>query len=273
MPKVAAIQMCSSDIVDQNLNTAGSLLKQAADNGAVLAVLPEMFPLMTAKSETKISVSEKYGRGQIQDFLSDQSKKLNMWIVGGTIPIAADDPSKIRAASIVYNHKGLAVARYDKIHLFDAQLSDTEYYRESDTTEPGDQVVVVDTPVGKLGLSVCYDVRFPGMYTNMLNKGAEVIAIPSAFTAKTGENHWHVLTRSRAIENFCYVIGSNQGGTHSNGRKTYGHSLIVEPWGTIVDEIYGKSQGVVYANIDLDVLRKARTSIPIQAHQRACEVV
>lgn len=266
MSLIAAIQMCSSDNVDENLNTAGVLLKQAASNGTQLAVLPEMFPLISAKAGEKIALSEPYGRGKIQDFLAEHAAQLDMWIVGGTMPMMS--AQKTRAACLVYNNHGVCVTRYDKIHLFDAAVSDDEYYRESDSTEPGDTLVVVETPVGKLGLAVCYDIRFPGLFTHLLNQGAELIAVPSAFTLTTGEPHWHLLTRCRAIDNFCYIIGSNQGGTHRNGRKTYGHSLIVNPWGSIIAEMQGTSEGVIYATIDLDVLHKIRASIPIVSHQK-----
>lgn len=190
------------------------------------------------------------------------------WIVGGTIPIACDNPNKVKAASIVYDHNGKTVARYDKIHLFDVTISETESYKESDTTEPGHEIVVVDTPVRKLGLTICYDIRFAGLYTHLLNRGAEIIAIPSAFTVKTGEAHWQLLSRSRAVENFCYVVGAAQGGTHSSGRQTYGHSLIVEPQGSVVHELIEPTAAIAYANIDLKKLHEIRASVPVKQHQK-----
>lgn len=268
MPKVAAIQMCSSHIIDENLNTAALLIEEAVKNGAKLIVLPEMFPIMGKKPTDKVDAKENYGGGKIQTFLSIQARKFNVWIVGGTIPIACEDMKKIKAACIVYNNKGDAIARYDKIHLFDVNISETESYKESDTTEPGDDLIVIDTPVGKLGLSVCYDIRFSALYTYLLNQGAEIIAIPSAFTVKTGEAHWQLLARSRAVENFCYVIGACQGGLHSSGRQTYGHSLIIEPWGKIIEEITKPGNGIVYAEIDLKKLHQIRASIPINEHQK-----
>ena len=216
----------------------------------------------------KVAVQEEYGTGKIQAFLSEQAARSNVWIVGGTVPISCEDKNKIRAACIVYDNKGSRVARYDKIHLFDVTISETESYRESDTTDAGCELIVVDTPVGKLGLSVCYDIRFPALFTHLLNQGAEIIAIPSAFTVKTGDAHWKLLARSRAVENFCYIVGACQGGIHSNGRETYGHTLIVEPWGTVVEEITEPGNAIVYADINLQELYKIRASIPITEHQK-----
>ena len=266
--KIAAIQMCSSHVVDENLATAAKLIAEAAKNQAQLIVLPEMFAIMGKKPTDKVDVKEKYGSGKIQNFLSQQAKMHNTWIVGGTIPIACEDEKKVRAASIVYDHNGNAVARYDKIHLFDVTISETESYKESDTTEPGNNIVVVDTPVGKLGLSVCYDIRFPGLFTQLMNDGAEIIAVPSAFTVKTGEAHWQLLCRSRAVENFCYVVGAAQGGTHSSGRQTYGHSIIVEPWGTVVQELVEPVNTIAYVDVDLKKLYEIRASVPVIQHQK-----
>ncbi len=268
MPKIASLQMCSSPLVDENLATAARLIEEAASHGAALVVLPEMFAIIGEKPTDVVAVKETYGSGKIQDFLSKQAKKSNVWIVGGTIPIACDDKHKIKAACIVYDSQGNAVARYDKIHLFDVVISETESYRESDTTEPGNKTVVVDTPVGKLGLSVCYDIRFPGLYTQLLNQGAEIITVPAAFTVKTGQAHWQLLLRSRAVENFCYVIGAAQGGTHAGDRKTYGHSLIVEPWGTVIQEITQPGNAIAYANIDLKKLHDIRALMPVAQHQK-----
>lgn len=266
--KIAAIQMCSSHIVEENLAMAAHLIKEAATNQAQLIVLPEMFAIMGKKPTDKVEAKEDYGSGKIQDFLSNQAKMHQVWIVGGTIPVACENKNKVRAASIVYDCNGNVVARYDKIHLFDVTISETESYKESDTTEPGDEIVVVDTPVGKLGLTVCYDIRFPGLFTALMNRGAEIIAIPSAFTIKTGEAHWQLLSRSRAVENFCYIVGAAQGGTHSSGRQTYGHTLIVEPWGAVVQEIIDPSNAIAYASIDLKKLDEIRASIPVMQHQK-----
>lgn len=267
MTKVAAIQMCSSPVVKENLAMAETLISKAAKNNSKLVVLPEMFAIMGFKPIDKVSAKEQFGNGIIQTFLSEQAKKNRVWIVGGTIPISCTDKNKIRAASLVYNDSGKLVARYDKIHLFDVTVSSTEVYKESDTTEPGDKIVVIQTPVGKLGLAVCYDVRFPELFRNMANSGAEIFSLPSAFTVKTGESHWELLARSRAVENFSYVIGACQGGTHSSGRNTYGHSLIVDPWGAVTSKP-DTAPGVIYSDIDLKKLYEIRKSIPIFEHQK-----
>src|SRR3990167_6504318 len=263
MKKIAAIQMSSSDNVDENLSQAEQLISKASSQGALLVVLPEMFAIMGKTPTDKVDVAEEYGNGKIQSFLSRCAKQYNVWIVGGTIPIQCNDKNKVRAACVVYNNNGDAVARYDKIHLFDVTVSETESYRESYTTEPGDSIVVIDTPVGKLGLAVCYDVRFPTLFTELMNRGAEIIALPSAFTVKTGQAHWHLLTRARAVDTFCYLIGSAQVGMHNNGRQTYGHTLIVEPWGNIASEITEQKLGIAYADIDLKKLYGIRNSIPV----------
>ena len=267
MSKIAAIQMTSSTSVDENLMMAEKLISDASHNGAQLVVLPEMFAIMGKNATDKVDVAEKYKGGKIQSFLSRCAKKYNIWIVGGTIPIQCVDKNRVRAACIVYNADGAVVARYDKIHLFDVQLSATESYRESDTTEPGSDIVVIDTPVGKLGLAVCYDIRFLTLLTELMHQGAEIIAIPAAFTAKTGEAHWKLLARARAIDTFCYIVGSAQSGTHANGRQTYGHTLIVEPWGSVVSEILESGNAVAYVDIDLKKLHDIRASVPIVSTQ------
>lgn len=268
MAKIAAVQMCSSHLVDENLTTAGYWIHQAAAQGAQLVVLPEMFAILGAAATDKVAVKEPFGHGKIQTFLAEQAVKNRLWIVGGTIPIAGNHPNKVRAASLVFDDQGQCVARYDKIHLFDATLSETENYRESDTTESGQEIVVVDTPCGKLGLAVCYDVRFPELFQCLVQKGAEIIALPSAFTVQTGEAHWEILVRSRAIDHFCYLVGACQGGVHSNGRKTYGHSMIVEPWGCVAAQKDDVIPGVIYATIDLTTVYAARKSVPVEHHRR-----
>lgn len=267
MTKVAAIQLCSSHRVDENLTTAARLIQHAAEQGAKLIVLPEMFAVMGLNPNDKVIVKETFGEGKIQNFLCEQAKKHAVWIVGGTIPIVCDEPEKVRAVSLLVNDEGRVVARYDKIHLFDVVLSPSETYRESDTTQPGDSVIVVDSPFGKIGMSVCYDVRFPELYRAMFNQGAEIFVIPSAFTMKTGEAHWELLARARAVEDFCYVIGACQGGTHSSGRKTYGHSLIINPWGTVIARNTDEEPGVIFAEINLDSLHEIRKAIPVEKHQ------
>lgn len=263
MQKVAALQLCSSHLVTENFSVAKKFINEAATNGSKLIVLPEMFAIMGTDTINKVTEKENFGSGKIQDFLAEQARINKVWLVGGTIPIADADKNKIRAACLVYNDQGQLVARYDKIHMFDVMLSPTESYRESATTAPGNEVIVIGTPVGKLGLAVCFDIRFPDLFQQLNKKGAEIIAIPAAFTVKTGQAHWYALARARAIENFCYVIGACQGGTHSSGRTTYGHSLIVNPWGTVVAEKNDDNPGIIYSEIDLNYLKDIRKAIPI----------
>lgn len=265
---IAVVQMTSSMNLYENLEVASTLIQEAAQKGAKLVVLPEMFPLFGEKETDKIKIAEDYRHGPIQHFLSTQAKENNIWIVGGTIPIKTENSKKVRAACLVFNADGKEVTRYDKIHLFDVYVNKNEVHQESDTVEPGDKIVVIDTPVGKLGLSVCYDIRFPELYRKLLEKGAEIIAIPSAFTVPTGELHWHVLTRARAIENLCYVAAACQGGKHENGRATYGHSLIIDPRGKILSELDQHNSGVLVENIDLDYLRECRKKMPVEQHRR-----
>jgi deaminated glutathione amidase len=268
MNKIAAIQMCSTDDVAENLATAEKLLSEAAGNGALLAILPEMFPQISSKATDKMAIKEDFHAGMIQSFMAEQARKLNIWIVGGTIPMSCDEPTKMKAACCVYDNNGVNVARYDKIHLFDVVVSKDESYKESDSTAPGCELVVVDTPVGKLGLSVCYDIRFPELFTALSNMGAQIIAIPSAFTVKTGAAHWQLLTRARAVENLCYIVGACQGGEHKSGRKTYGHSIVVDPWGQVVSELDQFAEAIAYADIDLEQQSQIRSSLPVLSHRK-----
>jgi len=264
----AAIQMASSPNVSANLPTAGQLIAEAADAGAKLIVLPENFAIMGEHEQDKVKVREVEGEGPIQDFLSTTAKKHGVWLVGGTIPLVANADNKVRAACLVYNDQGEQVARYDKIHLFDVSVPGTdEVYKESDSIEAGNHIGMVDTPYGKLGIAVCYDLRFPEFFRTAAIEGVEILAVPAAFTAETGAAHWEVLLRARAIENQCYVIASNQGGFHINGRKTFGHSMIIDPWGVILD-CYKTGTGFVHADIDLEKLEKMRQSFPVLQHRR-----
>ncbi len=264
----AAIQMASSPNVNANLLKAGQLVAEAVGAGARLVVLPENFALMGSDEFDKVKIREKDGEGPIQEFLATTAKKHGIWLVGGTIPLEANDDNKVRAACLVYNDKGDVVARYDKIHLFDVNVPDTnEVYKESASIEAGEHIRVVDTPYGKLGIAVCYDLRFPEFFRSAVNEGIDILAVPAAFTAETGAAHWEVLLRARAIENQCYVIASNQGGFHLNGRKTFGHSMIIDPWGVILD-CYKTGAGFVSADIDLDKLEKIRQSFPVLQHRR-----
>ncbi len=273
MTTVACIQMASGPNVGANLLEAERLVGMAVDQGAGLVVLPENFAIMGKEEGDKVAVRESEQGGPIQDFLAQQARKHGIWLVGGTVPLAATDDNKIRAACLLYNDKGRCAARYDKIHLFDVSLVDSdERYTESETIEPGDAAVVVNTPFGKLGLAVCYDLRFPELFRTMLDQGMEIIALPSSFTALTGRAHWEPLVRARAIENLCYVLAAGQGGYHVNGRATYGHSMIVDPWGQVMNELANGS-GLVCADMDLHRLRNIRRTFPCLDHRHiVCRV-
>jgi nitrilase len=268
MSEFAAIQMASGPNINSNLIEAGRLIADAARTGAKLVVLPENFAFMGQNEKDKLAVAEDAGKGRMQSFLAEQAAQHKIWLVGGTIPIKAGSSNKVRAACLVFNDAGEQVARYDKIHLFDVHLtSNGEQYNESEAIEAGDRAVVIDSPFGRLGIAICYDLRFPELFRNMIDAGAEVIAMPSAFTAITGKAHWHVLVRARAIENLCYVIAADQGGYHVSGRETYGHSMIVDPWGQVLDELASGS-GVVRASSDHVYLAKVRNSFPVLEHRR-----
>jgi nitrilase len=260
--------MASGPQVAANLESASRLIALAADSGAKLVVLPENFAIMGMTEADKLKVSEEDGTGYIQDFLSNQARSHGIWLVGGTVPLKSTDENRVYAASLLYDDKGNRVARYNKIHLFDVHLMDSdEHYAESETTLSGEDVVVVDTPVGKLGMAVCYDLRFPELFRNMLSMGAEIFALPSSFTALTGHAHWESLIRARAIENLSYVIAPGQGGYHVNGRETYGHSMIVDPWGNVLNQLKSGS-GIVVADLDHERLKKIRNSFPSLEHRR-----
>lgn len=268
MPKVAAIQMTSSQSITENLTQAGKLIEQAAKAGAKLIVLPEMFATMGMDKEQAYTVYETFGSGPIQDFLATQARNFKIWLVGGTLPIRSLDDQRARAACLLFDDQGECVARYDKIHLFDVYVSDSkESFQESKRIEPGDNVVVIETPVGKLGLAVCYDLRFPELFRNMFNEGAEIFALPAAFTVPTGTAHWEILMRSRAIENTCYMIGAAQWGTHPQGRKTFGDSIIIDPWGRILAQL-PDGIGFIIIDIDLDALKEIRKNLPIAQHRK-----
>ncbi len=261
MPRVAALQLCSTLQVDENLQMVATLLQQVAAQQVELVVLPEMFSALGLNEQALRAAQQDVGVGKVHDFLAQQAALHRLWIVAGTLPIRSGDGEKFSAACLVYDAAGQVVARYDKIHLFDAVISPSESYQESATTQAGDRIVVVDTPVGKVGLAVCYDIRFPQLFTALFAQGAEILAIPAAFTVTTGAAHWQLLARCRAVEHFCYVIGACQGGTHAHGRQTYGHTLIVDPWGRVLDERTLLTPGIVYADIDLAQLHATRQAM------------
>lgn len=262
MGKVAAIQMTSSHLVAENLAAAGEYLRQAKDQGAQIACLPENFSFLGLKDADKLQVAETDGEGVVQAFLSSTARKLKMWILGGSINIKGDSPKRVANASLLIDADGKRVARYDKMHLFDVTIPGrNEQYRESSHVVPGREVVVADTPVGRLGLSVCYDMRFPELYRELVARGAEWLAMPAAFTVPTGQAHWETLLRARAIENLCYVVAPAQIGLHSNGRETYGDSLIVDYWGQVLSRL-ATGSGVITADIDLASQAESRARFP-----------
>ena len=272
---VAAIQMVSGFEVEYNLVRARGLLEEAAARGASVAVLPENFAAFQSRHLIEIGKAEAASReGSIQSFLEREARRLGLWIVGGSIPVAARPngrtvaDNRVRASCLVFDARGDLVARYDKLHLFDAQVGDAQgRYRESAVFEPGDDVVAVDTPAGRLGLSVCYDLRFPELYRRLREEGAEWVVAPSAFTYRTGEAHWEVLLRARAIENQFWICAPNQGGQHDERRRTWGHSMIVDPWGRVLTQLE-EGPGVVTAELDPELLTTTRSTIPVWEHRR-----
>lgn len=265
--RVAAIQFAAGINVQRNLETVAGLVAQAKSKGAELVVLPENLALMGHKDTDKLIYAEADGEGPIQEFLADLADQHKVWLVAGTIPIQASH-GKVYAASLVFDGDGNRIGRYDKIHLFDVDVpGSTEQYRESATIGPGYQALVVDSPFGRLGVTVCYDLRFPELYRQMEDAGAEIFAVSAAFTAKTGAAHWELLLRARAVENLAYVVASGQGGLHENGRETYGNSMIVDPWGTVLARL-GSEPGVVVSEIDLDSQHEKRKVFPVLSHRR-----
>lgn len=261
--RMAAIQMASGPNVSANLAEAGRLIAAAVTDGAKLVALPEFFAVMGNKDTDKVAVREEEGKGPIQKFLSTTAKKHKIWLVGGSVPLASDNPKKVRNSSLVYDDKGKLVARYDKIHLFGLNLG-TEHYQEEKTIEAGDKIVVLDSPFGRIGLSVCYDLRFPEFYRAMHD--VDIILVPSAFTATTGKAHFETLVRARAIENLAYVIAPAQGGYHLSGRETHGDTMIVDPWGVVLDRL-PRGSGVVMASINPAYQASLRKSLPALEHR------
>ena len=275
--KVAAIQMVSTDDVDENLATADRLIALAAERGADLVVLPEVFAVLEGGPMRQYG--EKEGTGKLQEFLADQARGNKLIVVGGTIPLISRpgkresgdsiiEDEKVRAACLVFDSHGNQIARYDKIHLFDVILNDAQTeYSESYSYEPGSGIVTLQTPLGYLGLSVCYDMRFPELYREFFKLGVEIVTVPAAFTAVTGEAHWESLLRARAIENQCYVVAAAQGGRHNEKRETWGHSMIIDPWGNVLDCLE-KGEGIALAAIDIDYLNDIRARMPVREQQK-----
>ncbi|HET7197192.1 MAG TPA: carbon-nitrogen hydrolase family protein [Burkholderiales bacterium] len=261
---VAAIQMVSGPEVPANLEAAGRLIGAAAAAGARLAALPENFYIIGRHEGDKVKARETEGAGPIQDFLAATAREHRVWIVGGTAPISSDDPARIRSACLLYDDTGKRIARYDKMHLFRFEGRD-ERHDESRTLQAGERPVAVATPFGRLALSVCYDVRFPELYRGLGEFDA--MFVPSAFTVPTGTAHWETLLRARAIENQAYVVAPAQGGRHPTGRRTYGHTMIVDPWGQVLG-VRPEGEGIVLAEIDLERVREVRAGLPANLNRR-----
>jgi len=263
--RVAAIQMVSAAEVSANLAAAERLIAQAAAQGARLAALPENFYLIGRHEGDKVKVRERDGQGPIQDFLAEAARRHGLWLLGGTVPLETADAGRILSASLLYDDAGRRVARYDKMHLFRFDGAGNERYDEARTLEPGAAAVAVASPFGRLALSVCYDVRFPELYRSLGE--FDLMFVPSAFTVPTGGAHWEILLRARAVENQAYVIAPAQGGLHESGRRTYGHTLIVDPWGEVLAEL-PEGEGVALAEIDSGRLREVRGSLPALVNRR-----
>jgi nitrilase len=268
--KVAAIQMVSTGQVDENLVQARSLLQQAANQGAELAVLPEYFCLIGQHDADKLAIQEPYGSGPIQQFLSDMAKDLGLWLVGGTLPLTGAGQSKVFNSSLAFNPQGQCVARYDKIHLFRFD-NGKESYDESRVLDRGHEPTrfVLPSKDGyswHIGMSVCYDLRFAELYRSYANEGVDLLLVPAAFTHTTGKAHWEVLLRARAIENLTYVAAAAQGGVHPNGRQTWGQSIIINPWGHVLAEL-AQGLGVVIADLDAVAMQHWRSQLPALQHR------
>ncbi|WP_339650233.1 carbon-nitrogen hydrolase family protein [Halopseudomonas pelagia] len=268
MHQVAAIQMISSTDVQANLTRAAELIAEAAAQGARVLLLPECFAVFGTADLTRVAEEEISGAKPIQRFLAEQARHHAVWLIGGSIPLPREPGKKAMAACLVFDEQGREVARYDKLHLFDVEVADNQRsYQESRDYDYGDQVVCIDTPVGRVGLSICYDLRFAELYLALSRAGAELIVVPSAFTAVTGAAHWDVLLRARAIETQCYILAANQGGLHPGGRETFGHSCLIDPWG-VIQQVIAKGEGVVCGALDLDYLKSVRGRMPVAQHRR-----
>ena len=261
--RVGAVQMVSGGRVEENLTAAAPLIAQCVQRGSRLVVLPEYFGIFGERASDKVRLRECEGSGLQQDFLAGEARRHGIWLVGGTVPLECGDDERVRSACLVYGPDGTRIARYDKVHLFAFTRGD-ERYDEGRTIEPGTARGTFDAPCGRVGLSVCYDLRFPELYRGMGELA--LLLVPAAFTATTGAAHWHLLLRARAIENQCYVLAAAQGGMHPNRRRTYGHSMLIDPWGEIVEEI-GEGSGVVVGDVDPARIREVREELPALRHR------
>ncbi len=268
MGNISAIQLNSGPNIAVNLFDVSSFIEKIADTDSKMVVLPENFALMPENDSDYIKYAETLGNGQIQDCISELASRYKIWIVGGTIPIKSSDGNRVSASTITYNDKGERISVYNKIHLFDVTLPKSkESYNESKYFMPGDKIEIIDTPIGRAGIACCYDLRFPELFRLQQRENIEVIIIPASFTEQTGQVHWEVLIKARAIENTCFVVSSCQGGYHINGKKTYGHSMIVSPWGKTLD-IIEKGKGFITSEIDLSRLKSLRENFPVLEHMK-----
>lgn len=265
---VAAIQMASSDHLEQNLEQAAALIARAVGRDAELLVLPENFAFMGVCDEQVLDVAEQPGEGPMQSFLTEQSKAHGITLVGGTVPIREAGDHRVRSACMVFSPQGELLGRYDKLHLFDVDVpTSQEVYKESANLAPGDEPCVIDTDLGRLGLAICYDLRFPELFRAMNADGAELFALPAAFTLATGRDHWEALLRARAIENLSTVIAAGQGGPHASGRQTYGHSMVIDSWGGLTD-VYGYGAGIALGTFNSAKQKALREQFPVLKHRR-----
>ena len=264
--QVAAIQMVSTPDVEHNLQSAGALIAQAAAGGAQLALLPEYFCLMGQRDDDKLRLAERPGDGPIQQFLSDTARRHGLWLIGGTLPLRTSDPARVLNACCTYAPDGSALERYDKVHLF-AYDNGQECYDEGRVLQAGALPVVVQAGPLRVGLSICYDLRVPELYRAMMTPPCDLIVVPAAFTYTTGRAHWDLLLRARAVENQCYVLAAAQGGTHPNGRRTWGHSQLIDPWGEVV-ALQAEGEGVVKGELDAARIAQVRQQLPALAHRR-----
>lgn len=264
--RVAALQMVSGTSVERNLREARALIAQAAAEGAQLVLLPEYFCIMGERDSDKVARRENAGdaeHGPIQQALSEAAREHRVWLIGGTLPIASEEPERVFNTSFVYDPDGHCVARYDKIHLFSFTKGE-ESFNESRTIAPGTQPVAFEAPFGRVGLSVCYDLRFPELYRALGD--CALMVVPSAFTYTTGQAHWELLLKARAVENQCYVLAAAQGGKHENGRRTWGHSMLIDPWGSTL-AVLPEGPGVVAGEVDLAALARIRQALPALNHR------
>lgn len=265
MAYIAAIQMASTSDIQQNLTSACDYIKEAAEKGAQLVALPEEFISLGLTPQQKREIAEPYLTGPLQYALSAAAKQHNIWVVGGTLPLQSDDPNKVYSSCLTWDNTGACVARYDKIHLFDVTVASGESYLESERIKAGKNATVFDTPFGKVGIAICYDLRFPELFRLLMLQGVQIMILPSAFTQNTGKVHWEVLLKARAIENLCYIVAPDQVGLRLSGHGTHGHSMIVGPWGEVLVSIEN-NEGLICAELPLESMHRLRTTFPAHSH-------